>query len=140
MESNVEFVRGLYRAFLEGRVEAILDGCAPDVAWELVGDPAHVPHAGKFSRRDGVAAFFANLGRAYAIQLFSPDRFFAAGDRVVCLGHVEATAKATGRRIDTRFVHLFAVRDGRLAEFLEFADTAKIALGAGTLRDAKAAA
>lgn len=133
MDANIEFVRGLYQAFIEGRIDAVLAGCAEDIVWECVGNPAHVPHAGRFSGRDGVARFFDKVGGTYEFQLFSPDRFYAAGDRVICLGHIETTAKATGRRADSRFVHLFLIRNGRVAEFLEFADTASIAIGAGTL-------
>ena len=48
-------------------------------------------------------------------------------------GRTVATAKATGRRFDMQWVHLFTIDGGRVTRFEEFYDTAQItpALRAG---------
>ena len=43
------------------------------------------------------------------------------------LGHYAATMRKTGRKAASDWVHIFTVRDGKVAAFLEFTDTAEFA-------------
>ena len=133
---NIALARMLYDAFKQGQIDTVISHSAEDARWESVGDPAHMPHAGVFQGRAGATAFFEVIGRSYAFELFSPDEFYASGDRVFCFGHVEGRSTATGRPINNRFLHTFRFRNDSVAEFTEFTDTARIAVGCGTLRPA----
>ena len=134
MTAHINFVRTLYDACLSGRIDTIVNHCADDIRWECVGNAALVPHAGVFHGRSGVNCFFETIARAYAFDVFSPDRFHADNTHVFCFGHVKVRPTATNRLLDNRFVHAFTLRDGQVAEFTEFTDTAAIAVAAGTLR------
>jgi uncharacterized protein len=42
-------------------------------------------------------------------------------------GHYAATIRKTGRKAASDWVHIFTVRNGKVAAFLEFTDTAEFA-------------
>jgi ketosteroid isomerase-like protein len=50
----------------------------------------------------------------------------AQGDKVVALGDYAWRVKSTGREYESDFVHVFSVRDGKVARFQEFMDTAVV--------------
>lgn len=54
-----------------------------------------------------------------------------SGDRVIAIGTYSATARQTGTSIRARVVHVWMVRDGRIIEFEQVADTYPIALALG---------
>lgn len=46
---------------------------------------------------------------------------------MVSIGRFSATVKETGKQIDVPVAHLFAVRDGKIARWVGFSDTARVA-------------
>jgi hypothetical protein len=52
--------------------------------------------------------------------------FIAEGDRVVSLGDYSGTFKRTGRLMTAPFAHVWTVREGRIAKFDMYTDTAKV--------------
>jgi len=134
MQANVELVQMLYRAFLDHRIDTILEHCSDTITWDCVGNPAWVPLAGTRSGKDAVRRFFEDLARGYTYEAFSPDSFHEAGDHVFCFGHSRSRAAATGQPIDDRFLHAFRIENGKVAAFTDFMDTAAVAVGSGTLR------
>jgi ketosteroid isomerase-like protein len=44
---------------------------------------------------------------------------------VAVVAHYTGTGKATGKQLDLRVVHVWDVREGKIARFRQFADTAK---------------
>jgi uncharacterized protein len=54
------------------------------------------------------------------------DDFMVEGDRVVSFGRYSGTYRATGKSMTAPFAHLWTVRDGKLASFLMYTDTAKV--------------
>ena len=58
---------------------------------------------------------------------FDPaEGYFADGSRVVALGVYSGKSKATGKSMSSPFAHVWTVRDGRLASFNMYTDTAKV--------------
>jgi uncharacterized protein len=55
-----------------------------------------------------------------------PKEFYDAGDTVVVEGRYTGTYKATGKSADAQFCHVFKIRNGRLASFQQFVDTAQM--------------
>ena len=59
---------------------------------------------------------------------FEPQAFIADGDRVVVLGVSRSTVKGgSGRSFDESWCHVFTIRDGKVAKFYEYLDTAAFA-------------
>jgi len=50
----------------------------------------------------------------------------ADGNRLVSLGVYSGTSKATGKSMTAPFAHAWTVRDGRIAKFDMYTDTAKV--------------
>jgi uncharacterized protein len=119
-------VQSLYAAFGRGDVAFLLGAMTDDVEWSLFG-PSTIPYAGTFKEPDGVGRFFSILGGSLDFQAFEPRKFIAEGDTVAVLGRELATVRATGRAFDVQWVHVFVVRDGKIAQFTEYTNSADVA-------------
>lgn len=125
-QENVRVIKDAYDAFRDGDIEGVLSQLTSDVVWETQG-PRQIPYAGTFRGKDGVAQFFRLLAESEEPKVFEPKRFFADGDMVVVLGHYEAKVKATEQTAATDWVQTFVFRDGKVAKYCEYLDTAKYA-------------
>ena len=121
--TNTEIVQAGYQKFGSGDIDGLLELFTDDIEW-TVPNIENAPFAGKRQGRDQVGKFFAQLGEAEDITRFEPLEFIAQGDKVVVLGESAATVKSTGRSYETDWVHVFHLRDGKVAEFQEFFDNA----------------
>jgi ketosteroid isomerase-like protein len=122
-QANLKTVKDAYAAFSRGDIEAVIDACTDDVVWEAPGTK-EVPQAGLFNGKSGVADFFRILMDTEEPQFLETEAFFANGDRVVVLGHYSARVKATGRTAQTDFAHSFVLRNGKVAKYRQYYDTA----------------
>lgn len=120
-QQNIELVRQAYAAYGRGDVEYVLACMTPQVDWEIPAVPG-LSFTGKRQGCDQVAEYFRLASERQAMREFSPKEFIAQGDKVVVLGHGAWTAKDTGRDFDSDWVHVFTLKDGRIAAFREFMD------------------
>jgi ketosteroid isomerase-like protein len=125
-QENVQVVREAYAAFMRADIPALLGLLTEDVAWETPGRPEVIPYAGRRSGRGEVGEFFEILDGAEEFTRFEPGEFIAQGDRVVVLGNYAGRVRASGGPYDLEWVHVFTVRDGRIAAFREYIDTAAL--------------
>ncbi len=126
-DANVALIQNLYAAFRDGRVDMILASVTDDVAWESVGDPKHFPAFGLRIGPTGVGEFFRQVAINLSVRRFEPRLFHAAGDCVFVQGSASGDDLMTARVIETEWAHIFTLRDGRVAAFREFVDTASYA-------------
>jgi len=131
-QTNVALVQQGYAAFGSGDMQKFLGLMAADVVWEFPASTV-IPWAGTFTGPDGVARFFAALLEHSEPEAFEPRQFIASDDRVVVLGRERFRVRSTDRRWDCDWAHTFVVRDGKIAAFREYTDTAAMtqALGKG---------
>lgn len=120
---NSKLVESGYDFFGKGDVEGLLKLFTDDIKW-TVPEIENAPFAGSRSGKSDVGKFFQQLSEAEDISEFVPKEFVAQGDKVVVLGRSKATARATGKTYETDWVHVFTLRDGKVAEFHEFFDNA----------------
>ena len=52
-------------------------------------------------------------------------RYIASGERVAVVVRYTGTGKDTGKQLDLPVVHVWDVRNGKIAQFRQFIDTAK---------------
>jgi ketosteroid isomerase-like protein len=126
-DANIAFVQEIYAAFGRGDLQAILGALTADVHWEMIGRPTDFPNFGPRRGVEGVGAFFQTVGETEEFDEFAPRTFHAAGDRVFVEGHAAGRLKSTGKPVVTEWLHVFTVRDGKVAGFREFLDTAQYA-------------
>jgi ketosteroid isomerase-like protein len=115
-EQSIEFVKGVYGAFARGDVPAVLGAFADDIEWcEAEG----MPYGGLY-----------HGGEAVAQKVFGaivPEEFMGSGGTVAAVVRYTGTGKATGKALDLPVVHIWDIRDGKLARFRQFIDTVKFA-------------
>lgn len=123
--ANKQIVKDLFAAFGSGDIAVLRDLVAEDVIWHL---PGKVPHySGTYEGPDRVADFFEGLFENVGVEVFQPREFVAEADRVFVIGSSRGQVKSTGRMFDNRWVMAFIVRDGKITNFEEYADTQALA-------------
>jgi len=122
-QSNVAVVQQTYEAFGRGDIPGVLDLLTDDVVWTLQG-PTTIPFAGVHRGHKGIAEFFSLVEEALEFEHFEPREIVAQGDTVVVLGYERSLAKATGRPLEQEWVHIYTLRDGKIAMGRFFEDTA----------------
>jgi len=124
---NTKVVQDAYAAFSRGDITTLLGQMTDDVHWRpVIGTAKHVPFSGERQGKASVAEFFKRVSESEDFQQFEPREFIAQGDTVVAIGHYRAVTKATGKTFDADFVMVFTLRDGKVATFREFTDSAGI--------------
>ncbi len=123
---NVELIKDAYAAFGAGDVEKLLGLMTSDIVWEFPASKA-IPWAGTFTGPGEVAGFFAALMQHSVPENFEPLQFVASEAQVIALGRERFRVKSTGRTFACEWAHAFTVRDGKIAGFREYTDTAAIA-------------
>ena len=126
----VEVVQSAYAAFGRGDVPAILSLIADDVEWKFFGSRG-LPYTGTFRTKDEIAKWFASIPEVDDILVFEPREFIPAGDKVTVLGWERTQARPSGKVFETEWVHVFTVRDGRVARFWGIYDTEASAAARG---------
>ena len=124
-EQNIEFVSDVYGAFARGDVPAVLGAFADDIEWfEAEG----MPYGGLYHGPDAVAQnVFGPITSDVDGFTLVTGEFIASGATVVAVVRYTGTGKATGKALDVPAVHVWDIRDGKLARFRQFIDTLKYA-------------
>jgi len=124
--SNATFLRGLYEAFGRGDVPTVLGAMNPDMEWrEAEGHPFQ-PSGEAFRGPDAILKnVLMRLGADFDGFAVHPKHFHDAGDTVVVEGRYTGTHKSTGKKLDAQVCHVWRVRNGKLASFQQYTDTAQ---------------
>jgi ketosteroid isomerase-like protein len=121
-EDSVDVVRGVYEAFGRGDVAAVLGAMADDVEWR---EAEGMPYGGVYRGGQAVAEnVFGPITRDVSKFAVSPEEFIGSGDTVAVVVRYTGTGQATGKQLDLPVVHVWDVRDGKIARFRQFIDTA----------------
>ena len=122
---NTQLVHQAYQHFKNADIQSVLGLLSEDVEWTLF-EIEGVPFSGTRRGSERVGEFFSEVFDTEEVLHFEPREFVAQGDKVVALGHYAWRVKSTGREYETDFVHVFSVRDGKVARYQEFMDTAVV--------------
>lgn len=121
--NNVEATQEIFVRFGHGDVPAIVEMMDPEIVIEFYG-PSVIPYAGTYHGKTGATKFFETVLSSVDIHQFDPEEFIAERDKVVVTGHLRLTARRTGGEIESDFVHVITVRDGKWLRFRDFMNTA----------------
>jgi ketosteroid isomerase-like protein len=122
-QQNIKLVQQCYQNFKSGNIPALLDLLDDSVEWQLP-DLKGVAVSGKRRGRKEVANFFTTLAQTQETLSFEPREFVAQGDKVVGLGHYSFRVKATGQAFESDWAQVFTIKNGKIARFQEYADSA----------------
>jgi ketosteroid isomerase-like protein len=122
-QENLKIAQGIYTAFGQGNIPAILDVLTDDVEFHEPpgGSP---PFTGVYRGRDGAGTFFQEMVGAVDVLMLEPVEFVAQGDTVVVLGHYRFRPKTTGIPYDTDWAMVWSFRGGKIVKFQIHYDTA----------------
>lgn len=123
MSNPTEIVQGIYAAYRRGDLSAILASLTNDVVWESEG-PASVAFCGIRHGIKETTGFFEALNADFTNPEITLSEFVASGDTVMTLGRYKATARTTGKVFDTPVAQYWKIRDGKVARYVGFDDTA----------------
>ncbi|HZQ66443.1 MAG TPA: nuclear transport factor 2 family protein [Gaiellaceae bacterium] len=123
-EQSVDVVRGTYEAFGRGDVPGVLGAMADDIEWH---EAEGMPYGGVYHGREAVVQnIFGPITRDIPDFAVIPEEFIASEDTVAVVARYTGTGTATGKHLDLSVVHVWDVRDGKIARLRRFADTAKV--------------
>ncbi len=123
MNDNIAITQEIFVRFGRGDVPAILELLSDDVLIEFYG-PAVIPYANTFKGQAGARKFFETVLSSVDIHQFDAEEFIAERDKVIVTGHLRLTAKSTGGAIESDFVHVITMKDGKWTRFRDFMNTA----------------
>lgn len=123
--SNSKPVWDFYGAVARGDVDGVIATLHSELAWtESEGFPYF---SGTWtSPQEVVEKLLVPLSRDWEDFSARPVDHIEQGDRVVVFGQYSGKAKATGKSMRAAFAHLWRVRDGKIASFDMYADTALV--------------
>ena len=122
-KTNADVIQQAYAAFSQGDMPEFTSLLTDDVEWTMQG-PSVVPYTGTRHGHEGVAEFFSLVEEALEMEQFEPREFVAQGDTVVVLGYERSLVKLTGRTFEQEWVHVYTLREGKIAKGHIIDDTA----------------
>jgi ketosteroid isomerase-like protein len=138
MPQNSEIVRAMYDAMARGDAPAALSIFDPQIVWREAENFIYAdgnPYIGPQAILAGLFMRFATEWDQFAAR---PEQILEAGDTVISLGRYTGSYKKTGAGVNAQFVHVFAIRNGKIAAFQQYTDTAQFRDAAGHGASAKA--
>lgn len=122
-QENKRVVMEGYQMFQSGDIPRLLESYQDDALW-IEPEVEHVPFSGQRKGKAAIAQFFKDLDNAAQALRFEPKDIIAEGDKVVVTGEATWLVRQTGRTYDSPWVHVFTIRDGKVARFQDYHDTA----------------
>lgn len=134
MSTNRDLIRKLYAAFASGDAGTVLGAFHPDIRWNEAEGWKYAegnPYVGPQRVGEGVFGRLMTEWDGFSVR---SEQILADGDDVVAFGRYAGTYKGTGQPLDAQFVHRWTVRDGKVAGFQQYTDTAQFqrVMGAAT--------
>jgi uncharacterized protein len=107
-EENLAVVREIYRAFGEHRFPA--EHLADEFSWET--DPG-LPDAGVYKGHEAVRTYFRAWVGGWRQVESNVEELIDRGEEVVALIHGRYSLSADGEPFESRYAHVWTLRDGR---------------------------
>lgn len=123
--STIDIVNRAYDAFNRKDFDSLAGMVTADCSWNVAG-PGDIPWAGHYEGPDQVKAYARKLTECVHFASFAPGSVVEQGDTVVVCGSEKAVVAGTGKEYTNLFAHVFTVKDGKIAFFQEYGDTADI--------------
>jgi len=79
-----------------------------------------------------LAGVFARLGGEWDGFAVNEEDLIDAGDTIVTLGRYGGAPKATGKKINAQFAHVWRFKNGKIVAFQQYTDTLQAMLAMGS--------
>ncbi|WP_245002035.1 nuclear transport factor 2 family protein [Cupriavidus pinatubonensis] len=101
----------------------LLDPVCDEVDWKSLG-PAAIPYAGRRNTKEELLDSLPKWRKHDDMQMFEPREFIEAGDHVTALGIERFMSRPDGRLVETEWIHVFTVIDGKVVRWRGCYETA----------------
>jgi hypothetical protein len=118
-----DVVKAIYDAFGRGDVPAVLGAFDPQIRWSEAEGYVYADGNPYIGPQAVVVGVFQRLASDFTEFAVVPQSFIDGGDTIVVEGRYRGLMKATGRRIDAQFAHVWELRDGKVVRFQQYTDT-----------------
>ncbi|GAB3300173.1 nuclear transport factor 2 family protein [Hymenobacter humi] len=125
-QQNTQVAQEGYALFSKGDIANLLKLYTEDIEFIVPGSAALIPYAGVYRGKEEVGRFFAKLHEAMDFERFEVQECIAQGDTVVALGYGKGHVRATGQPMEEEWAHVLRLRDGKVAHFQVYTDTAAV--------------
>jgi ketosteroid isomerase-like protein len=125
MGQNAKSVEAFYAAMGRGDIPAAIGILDPHIVWNEAENFVYADHSPYSGVEAVLTGLFARLGGEWDGFSAVPHEIVDGGETVVALGRYGGVYKATGVKVDAQFVHVFKFKDGKVAGFQQYTDTAQ---------------
>ncbi len=115
-----------YAAIRAGDAAALAAVATPDLTITYGGRPSLLPWSGIWTGVAEAMRFFAAVAQHLEVLEVTPMRRITEADSVVVILSGRWRARATGREVAARVANVFTLREGRVAAYDVFHDTAAL--------------
>jgi uncharacterized protein len=119
--TNLEVVKRIYEAFSQGDVPTFLSLLEADVEWvEPEGVPLEGTYIGPHAVLNDVLIPLTSTWDGFTV---TPETLLDAGDNITVLGSITGTYKVTGKRLQTPYIAVWTLRNGKVMKYQSFVNT-----------------
>lgn len=118
MQNNIAVIQSVYRAMTAKDGEAIHKLSHPEIE---VRQSEELPWGGTYKGLQESIGFFHRVG-TFLESHVRIDGMLDAGDTVAAIGRTEGTVRSNGQSFTVPFVHLWTLKDERVARLEVFLD------------------
>jgi len=119
MTTPVDTVRDFYAAIAAGDTGKMVDLMAPDIEWISVVD-FNIQDRGP---DEVMKKVFVPLMQEWESFSPAPSEFLVDGSTVVSLGRFACVHRATHKRADLAYAHVWNIQDGKIERHRQYIDT-----------------
>lgn len=120
MAGNIDVLKGAYKGFAEGDVEATLEAFSDDVVWQGPNS-TELPGGGEHRGKEAVGEALKSIGGDWDEFNLTPDEFYEDGDSAVVLLHADVKKGDESGQLPA--VHVVRFEDGKITRFQTLTDT-----------------
>ena len=125
-EDTLALIRAGYAARDGGDTDSLVTAFHPEGAFTLMGDKSALELTGRMQGHPTLREAFHQFTEGFGFEGREILAELVDGDRVAVHSRVTVRYHPTGKAVSTEIVDLFTFQDGKIAELIEFADTAQI--------------
>ena len=124
MNTNVDLIKKFYNSFKDQDKQIYLQLCDDNIEWTVM---ENMPNGGIHVGKKAIfGEYFPKLFSSFAEFHAVPEEFLDAGDGIIVLGKYHVMAKKSKKQFESRFAHVYTIKNGKIIKFRQYADTMKI--------------
>ena len=118
------FIRKLYAARVGADMEALSQAFADDAKFQNAGSPEHSMLAALAEGHESVMALIQTVVDSFELENFTILDLVIEGNKVAVRWRATVHRIGAGETFETEVADFIEIRDGKVASFIEFLDTA----------------